>query len=173
MNIGSNKSTVENIEWGGKEVELKCLDSDDDSDPEDPLAILAQSTDLKKKVIILKKEETFIKPEDLKEIASFKLSENNHSTSGSSTNEMDGHVKYIFANTVDKVLPNQRVSFKPYKTTISNVHDPSKEMLRKRGKFWEVTAATPPPAIHGAVQEIPLQESLRLQDVQNQNLKVC
>lgn len=172
MNIDSNKSTVENIEWGGKEADLKVLDSDDDSDPEDPLAILAQSTDLKKKVIILKKEETLIKPEDLKEIASFKLPENK-AASGSSTNEMDGHVKYIFANTIDKVLPNQRVSFKPYKTTVSNVHDPCKEMLRKRGKFWEVTSATPPPAIHGAVKEIPLQESLRLQDIQNQNLKVC
>ncbi|KZC10835.1 hypothetical protein WN55_01534 [Dufourea novaeangliae] len=57
----------------------------------------------------------------------------------------------------------KREPFKPYRTTKSNVHDPEKEKQRKSNKNWEVTAATPPNTVHGAVKVINLNESLRLQ----------
>lgn len=66
-----------------------------------------------------------------------------------------------------------RNSFKPYKSSISNVHDPSKEKNRKKHKNWEITAATPPPSVHGPVREISIQDSLELQSLQNRQLKVC
>lgn len=83
------------------------------------------------------------------------------------------HVKYI----VDKVEKAQETnkkkeSFKPYKTTKSNVHDPMKEKQRKLPKNWEVTAATPPLIIHGATEVLSLNESLKLQKEQTKKLQV-
>lgn len=81
------------------------------------------------------------------------------------------HVKYI----VDKVKgKEQRKSFKPYRTTKSNVHDPEKEKQResKKDKHWEITAATPPLIVHGAAKTVDLNESLRLLKEQNIKLQV-
>lgn len=108
-------------------------------------------------------DESLIKPEDLTEIESFKTD----------VSELE-HVKYI----IDKVEKSQqesskkRESFKPYKTTKSNVHDPMKEKERKQCKNWEVTAATPPLIIYGAVKAVSINESLRLQKEQTEKLQV-
>jgi len=106
-------------------------------------------------------EENLIKPEDIAEIETFKTDLLNTE-----------HVKYI----VDKVEKVQEVkkreSFKPYKTTKSNVHDPMKEKHRKLHKYWEVTAATPPLIVHGAAKVLSLNESLKLQKEQIEKLQV-
>lgn len=83
------------------------------------------------------------------------------------------HVKYI----IDKVEKSQETnekkeSFKPYKTTKSNVHDPTKEKERKLPKNWEVTAATPPLIIHGATKILSINESLKWQKEQTKKLQV-
>lgn len=70
-------------------------------------------------------------------------------------------------------VPNvqTRNIFKPYKTTVSDVHDPEKEILRKKGANWEVTAATPPPIVHGPTKLLTLEESIKLQKDYNEYLK--
>ncbi|KYN08875.1 PREDICTED: DNA-directed RNA polymerase II subunit GRINL1A [Trachymyrmex cornetzi] len=168
LNIASEgKVAMIKLEWTGKYNErdkenMKIIDFDSD-DEEDPLKILAQPTGTgvhKKKIICMVLEESFIKPEDIAEIETFK------------TDPLDTeHVKYI----VDKVEKVQEVrkreSFKPYKTTKSNVHDPMKEKQRKLHKYWEVTAATPPLIVHGAAKVLSLNESLKLQKEQTEKLQ--
>ncbi|XP_076245442.1 RNA polymerase II subunit M [Calliopsis andreniformis] len=170
LNLASEgKAAMNELEWTGKYSETKStvkvveLDSDDE---EDPLKILAQPTGSgihKKKIIHLPPEESLIKAEDLAEIESFKEEE---------PTDVE-HVKYI----VDKVEKStdeenkKREPFKPYKTTKSNVHDPEKEKYRKQHKNWEVTAATPPLIVHGAVKVINLNESLKLQKEQAEKLQ--
>lgn len=83
------------------------------------------------------------------------------------------HVKYI----IDKVEKAQETNkkkepFKPYKTTKSNVHDPTKEKQRKLSKNWEVTAATPPLIIHEPTKVLSINESLKLQTEQTNKLQV-
>lgn len=169
LNIASEgKAAMSKLEWTGKYNEksdkdvtkIVELDSDDE---EDPLKILAQPTGTgvhNKKIIHVAPEESLIKPEDIAEIETFK------------TDPSDiEHVKYI----VDKVEKTQETSkkesFKPYKTTKSNVHDPMKEKQRKLHKNWEVTAATPPLIVHGAAKVLSLNESLRLQKNQTEKLQ--
>lgn len=106
-------------------------------------------------------EESLIKPEDLAEIESFKT-------------KTPEHITYI-VNKVEQPQEDndkKREPFKPYRTTKSDVHDPEKEKLRKQNKHWEVTAATPPLIVHGAVKVINLTESLQLQKEQTKKLQV-
>lgn len=167
LNLASEgKAAMNELEWTGEYNETKNtvkvveLDSDDE---EDPLKILAQPTGSgvhKKKVIHLPPEESLIKPEDLAEIESFKA-------------QPDEHVSYIVSKIEKPPEENtsKKGSFKPYKTTKSNVHDPEKEKQRKYNKHWEVTAATPPLIVHGAVKVINLNESLKLQKEQAEKLQ--
>ncbi|XP_036332966.1 uncharacterized protein LOC118744212 [Rhagoletis pomonella] len=76
--------------------------------------------------------------------------------------EVEQHVRYLVTKTELDVAP-QREKFKPYKTTVSNVHDPAKERTRNKGKHWEVTAATPPLIQHGATKMLTLLDSVDLQ----------
>lgn len=169
LNIAKDgKSAMNQLEWTGKyseadtEEKIVELDSDDD---EDPIKILAQPTGTgvhKKKIIHIPKEESLITPEDLERIESF---------NSSNSSDLE-HVKRI-VNIVEN--PNNEKSkekFMPYKTTRSNVHDPMKEKARKKGKHWEVTAATPPHIIHGAVKCISINESMELQKEQAEKLSV-
>jgi len=106
-------------------------------------------------------EESLIKPEDIAEIESFEV------------DPLDvEHVKYIVDKVEKTQKTNKKESFKPYKTTKSNVHDPMKEKQRKLHKNWEVTAATPPLIVHGAAKVLSLNESLRLQKEQTEKLQV-
>ncbi|KAF7395950.1 hypothetical protein HZH68_010000 [Vespula germanica] len=163
LNIASEgKAAMNELEWTGsytKEVHKnKIIELDSDDEEEDPLKILAQPTGTgvhKKKIIPLQPVESLIKPEDLEEIASFE----------NETSAEPIHVKYV----IDKVEKSQEKNqlkkepFKPYKTSKSNVHDPEKEKERKYTKYWEITAATPPHIVHGAIKSLSLNESLQLQ----------
>ncbi|KAJ8678964.1 hypothetical protein QAD02_014751 [Eretmocerus hayati] len=172
LNIAAEgKLAMNELEWTGKyskdpkETITKVVELDSD-DEEDPLKILAQPTGSgchKKKIIHLAPEESLIKPEDLEEIESFKTLE---------PLEL-GHVKYIVDKVENTEHDRKREPFKPYKTTKSNVHDPEKEKQRevKKDKHWEVTAATPPLIIHGAVKSLDLNESLKLQKDQAAKLQ--
>ncbi|CAH0721959.1 unnamed protein product, partial [Brenthis ino] len=150
-----DKESIANVEWDGKikRNENVYLDSDDDSEPEDVLHILSQSTVQEKKVKVLQPEKPLITPEDLMNIGEI------------------AHVKKLVEKTEVNMKPKLTGNFKPYKTTISDVHNPAKEILRKRNKHWEVTAATPPPIVHGPVKTLNLQESLDLQKEYNIHLK--
>lgn len=168
LNLASEgKAAMNELEWTGKYNETKdtakIVELDSDDEEEDPLKILAQPTGSgthKKKVIHLPPEESLIKPEDLAEIESFET-------------QSAGHISYIVSKT--EKSPDEKSqkkgSFKPYKTTKSNVHDPEKEKQRKYNKHWEITAATPPLIVHGAVKIINLNESLKLQKEQAEKLQ--
>ncbi|XP_075969907.1 RNA polymerase II subunit M [Anticarsia gemmatalis] len=152
---GVDKNTVQQVEWTGK-IEKKrdaFLDSDDDSEPEDVLHILSQSTAKEKRVKVLQPEKPLITSEDLLKIGELP------------------HVKYIVEKTEIKAKPKQVDQFKPYKTTITDVHNPNKEIQRKKHKHWEVTAATPPPIVHGPAKVLSIEESLKLQKEYNLHLK--
>lgn len=161
---GIGKDALQDIEWKGKldDNDKTYVDSDDGSDAEDLLSILSQKQSHVKTITHVKPERKLITENDLTEIESFTKS----STS-------IGHINYVIANTEEKHNKNEvmKGSFKPYKTTKSNVHDPEKEILRKKHKFWEVTAATPPPVIHGPAQILSIEESLKLQKAYTQQLK--
>ncbi|XP_049867095.1 uncharacterized protein LOC126367558 [Pectinophora gossypiella] len=153
---GVDKQSVQNVEWEGKIRDKKediYLDSDDDSEPEDVIHILTQSTAQEKIIKVLQPEKPLITPEDLINIGEIP------------------HVKYL----VDKTEINPKLKttgqFKPFKTTRSDVHNPEKEILRKKHKNWEVTAATPPPIVHGPAKILSLEESLKLQQEHNIHLK--
>lgn len=85
-----------------------------------------------------------------------------------------GHIKYLIdkAECSSDKKPGKKEPFRAYQTTKSNVHDPEKEKLRKKNKHWENTAATPPLIVHGAVKELSLNESLKLQIEQTQKIHV-
>ncbi|XP_053969859.1 uncharacterized protein LOC128871801 [Anastrepha ludens] len=76
--------------------------------------------------------------------------------------EVEQHVRYLVTKTELQVAP-QREKFKPYKTTVSDVHNPVKERSRKKGKHWEVTAATPPLIQHCGTKMLTLIDSVDLQ----------
>lgn len=153
LNLSGNK--IQDLEWRSK-IETTVdtyLDSDDDSDPEDVLHLLSQNTHIGKTVKHLQPDKSLITSEDLVNI------------------DEVPHVKYIVEKTQSEQKPKIGGQFKPYKTTVSDVHNPEKEILRKRHKKWEVTAATPPPILHGPAKILSLEESLKLQKDYNQHLK--
>lgn len=153
---GVDKQAMQNVEWEGKVAKNSetYLDSDDDSDPEDVLEILSKSTAQERKVKVLQPEPTLITPEDLRNI------------------KETPHIKYLVDKSENQVHPKAPTGqFKPYKTTKTDVHNPENEILRKRSQHWEVTAATPPPSIHGPAKLLPLDESLKLQKDYNCHLK--
>lgn len=113
----------------------------------------------KKKVVVLSPEESLVRPEDLEDLGE-----------SSDKPPVAEHVRYI--TEIAEKTREIRESFKPYKTTKSNVHDPGKEIGRKRDKHWEITAATPPPSIHGTVKSLSIEESLLLQKEQAEKLRV-
>ncbi|KAH8369103.1 hypothetical protein KR009_001058 [Drosophila setifemur] len=167
------------------------LDSDDELDM-DPLKIIAQGTMHEKKVKVLPPPASLITAEDLADIEEFKKPTDSpdsalagHSDTSSLPAEIieidaslvaaklsrellqeqpvEQHVRYLIDITEHNINPAPREKFKPYRTTVSNVHDPDKERIRKKGKHWEVTAATPPLIQHKEVQLVPLGESATLQ----------
>lgn len=164
------------------------LDSDDEQEM-DPLRVIAQGTMHERQVKILPPPGTLITAEDLADIASFRPTTESpdsaladQSISSKETNESvsaeiieidaaslaakrametNQHTLYLIEKT--EVTSTEREKFKPFRTTVSNVHDPDKERIRKKGKFWENTAATPPLIQHKEIQLVPLTESANLQ----------
>ncbi|XP_068629923.1 DNA-directed RNA polymerase II subunit GRINL1A [Battus philenor] len=153
--LNLNKDSVQNVEWMGKLDSKKdiYLDSDDDSDPEDVLHVLSQGTVQDKQVKVLQQDKPLITPEDLTNIGEIP------------------HVKYLVGKAEQSPKQKPTGQYKPFKTTKSDVHNPAKEILRKKNKHWEVTAATPPPIVHGPAKVLSLEESLKLQQDYNLHLK--
>ncbi|KAL9890683.1 RNA polymerase II subunit M [Glossina fuscipes fuscipes] len=85
--------------------------------------------------------------------------------------ETEPHVNYLLEKTELKDQCVKKDKFKPYQTTVSNVHDPQKEKMRKKGKHWEITAATPPPIQTNGTQMLSLLDSIELQIRHLQKLK--
>ncbi|XP_035436885.1 uncharacterized protein LOC118267175 [Spodoptera frugiperda] len=152
---GVDKDVVQQVEWVGKiqDNNNTYLDSDDDSEPEDVLHILSQTTAPEKQVKVLPPEKPLITTEDLLKIGELP------------------HVKYIVEKTEVKPKPKSTGNFKPFRTTKSDSQNPEKEILRKKHKHWEVTAATPPPSVHGPAKVLSIEESLKLQKEYNAHLK--
>lgn len=86
------------------------------------------------------------------------------------TTQLDPHVRYIVDKVIDRMPEKEK--FMPYKTTISNVHDPEKEKFRKKNLHWENTAATPPPIQHSGTKLVTLLDSVEIQTNYLSRLKV-
>lgn len=181
------------MEWNGKlQNDPNSIEDVIDSDDEyelDPLKIIAQRTMHEKKVKKLPVVESLITAEDIEEINSFKKDapeavvdaevvsidvsekldklksllavEDLVKKRNSKAEDVDQHLQYLVERGVDRQPTKEK--FKPYKTTISNVHDPEKEKMRKQGKNWENTAATPPLIKHGATKMLSLTDSVEIQ----------
>lgn len=202
LNIAEKgKDALSNLEWNGRTVDEGAhvddiLDSDDELEM-DPLKIIAQGTMHEKKVKVIAPSASLITAEDLAEIEDFKKPTDSpdsalhgHSETSSIPAEiievdasivasklskeepLEQHVRYLIDKTEVNINPSAREKFKPFRTTVSNVHDPDKERIRKKGKYWEVTAATPPFIQHKEVQLVPLAESASLQLDYMQRIKV-
>ncbi|KAJ0180731.1 hypothetical protein K1T71_004135 [Dendrolimus kikuchii] len=156
-NLKLTERSVQQIEWTGKidKNQDKYLDSDDDSEPEDVMQILSQSTALEKTVKYVQAEKLLIAPDDLLSIGEIP------------------HVKYIVNKTENLTSkPKTTGNFKPFKTTKSDVHNPEKELQRNsKLRKWEVTAATPPPIKHGPAKILTIEESLKLQKEHNMRIQ--
>ncbi|EDW14848.1 uncharacterized protein LOC6573301 [Drosophila mojavensis] len=83
---------------------------------------------------------------------------------------LEQHALYLIDKTELHAVKD-REKFLPFRTTVSNVHDPDKERSRKKGKHWEITAATPPLIQHRETQLVPLAESASLQIDYMQKIK--
>ncbi|XP_017103403.2 DNA-directed RNA polymerase II subunit GRINL1A [Drosophila bipectinata] len=193
LNIAEKgKVALSNLEWNGRTADEGAhvddiLDSDDELEM-DPLKIIAQGTMHEKKVQVIPPSASLITAEDLAEIEDFKKPTDSpdsalhdHSDTSSLPAEiievdaslvaaklskeepLEQHARYLIDKTEVHVNPSTREKFRPFRTTVSNVHDPDKERMRKKGKHWEVTAATPPLIQHKEVQLVPLAESASLQ----------
>ncbi|XP_013106093.2 uncharacterized protein LOC106086109 [Stomoxys calcitrans] len=115
--------------------------------------------------IDLKEKLESLKPKLQSLNASLNSSRNESRTSSSCSQhlDLDPHVHYLVEKTEVQVATNQKPKFLPFRTTVSNVHDPAKEKQRKKGKNWEITAATPPPIQHHATQLLSLMDSVEIQ----------
>lgn len=202
LNIASvGKSSMAKMEWSGqyntRPDTTEVVDSDDDFDNEtvDPLKILAQSTQHKKKIILAKPEPTLVTQQDLEDIEQMKqeqsecssadlveidvqksagilntfLKQKQQTNDGSlaaNGTDLDGH-SILLCKKESNMSPKQK--FLPFRTTKSNVHDPEKEKQRFLGhsKNWENTSATPPAITHAPAQVLTLEESIKLQEEKN------
>lgn len=165
-------SKLTNMEWNGKfnanHVDA-VLDSDDDDDTQDPIAILAQSRLDKKKVKIIKPEPQLITSADLEEIKSFSNGlQVADSVDSSNNSDLEPHALHMCEVESHK---KNKPKFLPHKTTKSDCHSLDKEKGRIHGKHWEITAATPPTIRNSEAQVLSLQESIAIQRQQNENLK--
>lgn len=100
------------------------------------------------------------------------LSSNSRGSTPEQGQDLDQHVRYLVEKAEFPKQPLQREKFKPYKTTLSNVHDPEKEKQRKKGKHWEITAATPPLIQHCGTKLLNLMDSMEIQSNYLIKLKV-
>lgn len=153
-----------------KEIEsLKAVSPDSGVITEIVAEIVGETQDANAKgaeieAMDIKEKLESIKPK-LQSLNSFNSinAESRSSSSCSHTLDLEPHVHYLVDKTETQVQPLAREKFKPYRTTISNVHDPFKERQRKQGKHWEVTAATPPPIQHNGTQLLTLMDSVEIQ----------
>lgn len=176
LNVGKS-GILDEIEWTGKYSQTAHdspqLDSDDESDEErNPLKILATQSGIgtyKKQYMTEEPEERLIKPEDLKDIA-----DSVNSRIEESEPVEDAYVKHL-CNKFENPREKKREPFRTNRITQTKPDEQLVNIQRSKkplGPHWEVTAATPPPPIHGDVKLISLQESLHLQKERAEKLKV-
>ncbi|XP_016995741.2 DNA-directed RNA polymerase II subunit GRINL1A [Drosophila takahashii] len=201
LNIAAQgKIALNNLEWNGRTTDEGAhvddiLDSDDEVEM-DPLKVIAQGTMHEKRVKVIPPPTSLITAEDLVEIEEFKKpadSPDSALAGQSDTSSLpaeiihidasqvaakltkdqppDQHALYLIDKTETSVNAATKEKFMPFRTTKSNVHDPDKERVRKKGKHWEITAATPPLIQHKEVQLVPLAESAALQIDYMQRIK--
>lgn len=184
------------MEWSGKynAQHHADVDSDDELDDQnvDPLKILAQSRNVGKIIIAAKPEQTLITRQDLEDIDTFKrekaecsttaeLFETEFRTPASIFNILHRNKQQSDGNKVPSGLDGHstqldrksKEKFLPFRTTITNVHDPEKEKQRFKGHStkWENTAATPPSLMHSPAKVLSLEESVQLQEEKNNQLQ--
>ncbi|XP_061398616.1 DNA-directed RNA polymerase II subunit GRINL1A [Musca vetustissima] len=149
------------------EITTKPTSESNENDTEDTEGIDAEivSIDIRAKLESLKP-----KLESLNNSLNSSLN-NSRPSSSLSQVELDPHVHYLVEKTELHVSPQKKEKFLPFRTTKSNVHDPTKERERKKGKHWEITAATPPPIQHNAAQLLSLMDSVEIQADYLQRLK--
>uniref|UniRef100_A0A1B6FK00 Uncharacterized protein n=1 Tax=Cuerna arida TaxID=1464854 RepID=A0A1B6FK00_9HEMI len=154
----TGKEDLDALEWTGNCApgyvsRVEDIDSDDDDDDVNPFKILATHSGAgfhKKKLKVIKPEEPLIKASDL---------------------EVEEYARHL-CEKMDSVKPDEsktKAKFLPHKTL--NHSRPESKGKSDGGRKWEVTAATPPPPIHGDTKLVSLQDSLRLQCEQQQKLK--
>lgn len=169
LNVGKS-GILDEIEWTGKYSQTAhstpMLDSDDESDEDrNPLKILATQSGIG---TYRKPEEILIKPEDLKDT---EYSVNNQIEESEPVE--DAYVKHL----CDKFEKPREKKREPFRTHRIAKMKPDEQLVNTQQSkkpldpHWEVTAATPPPPIHGDAKLISLQESLHLQIEQAEKLK--
>lgn len=174
------------MEWNGGKLNneqmllaAEALDSDDDEiDSINPLQIIAQSRNTVKLVKVEKPAKSLITEADLADIESMKeeiqakSGEDSLNTSSKTNSTENGSVVSIelvphAINMIKKEESTNKAkgkhAFKPFRTTISDVHNVDREKQRLPGKNWEVTAATPPILRNNAVKLISLQDSIEME----------
>lgn len=177
-------------------VAADTLDSDDDNVDgiSDPLKIIAQSRETKL-VKVVKPPPSLITEADLQDIKSMeaenqaKKCENGQRAEATSTQakanesdanksvdasiELEPHAIYMMKKdkAFDEKCESAKQKFLPFRTTKSDVHNVEKEKLRKHGKHWEVTAATPPTMRNNSVKMIPLHESIETERQHKEKLR--
>lgn len=154
-------------------VAADTLDSDDDEDEHpDPLKIIAQSRQTKL-VKIVKPEKTLITEADLAEINAMtaKNVETNNSNSIPHPVELEPHALLIINKDEEHNKGKTVKKFLPFKTTTSDVHSVEHEKERKHGKYWEVTAATPPTLRNSAAKPLSMHESIELERQHQEKLR--
>lgn len=181
--------TVTHMEWTGGKVNgdqlivaADTLDSDDDDVDGniDPLKLIAQSRE-KVLVKVVKPPPSLITEADLQDIKSMqaeistKTDEFDSNKTADTSIELEPHALYMIKK--DKAFDGKSEKcempkkFLPFRTTKSDVHNVDKEKLRKHGKHWEVTAATPPTMRNNAVKMIPLHESIETERQHKEKLR--
>ncbi|KAK7870151.1 hypothetical protein R5R35_012715 [Gryllus longicercus] len=180
----SKSNVVDEIEWTGELTgvlnESSDISSDEDTNPLKILASHSGTGRLKKKIHRRLKEQVKLETNGdtpLISVPEEDSNEENLETSIKSSKEDTTEVKPCndlyakhLCEKVDKPPCKKSEPFKPHSTTKSGVH-PGLFVPKHQGPHWEVTAATPPPPVHGAVKLITLEESLRIQQLQAAKLK--
>ncbi|XP_054271914.1 DNA-directed RNA polymerase II subunit GRINL1A [Macrosteles quadrilineatus] len=173
----NGKEDLDALEWTGRCApgHVATTEENNDSDDEtDPFKILANHSGAgfhKKKHRILKPEEPLIKPSDVEDMKNVHPMDQVENQPEETEDEvLDEYAKHI-CEKMDSVNANdQKTKFMPYRTLKGSVERKEGEPKKGRGK-WEVTAATPPPPVHGDVKMVSLQESIKLQLDQQHKFK--
>lgn len=189
---------VTQMEWNGGKlkgdqvlVAAETLDSDDDENGEfDPLKIIAQSRETKL-VKVTKPPKSLITEADLQDIKSIEEANKNNKSKNcekstsittesdetdanktSDSIELEPHAYNVMKK--DKAFDENAIikeKFLPFRTTTSDAHSVVKEKQRKHGKYWEITAATPPSLRNNAAKLISLQESIDMERQHKEKLR--
>uniref|UniRef100_A0A1B6DJV0 DNA-directed RNA polymerase II subunit GRINL1A n=1 Tax=Clastoptera arizonana TaxID=38151 RepID=A0A1B6DJV0_9HEMI len=170
----NGKEGLDSLEWTGncapgyKTHNENNVVDELSEDEIDPLKILASHSGAgfhKKKLRIEKAEEPLIKSSDLIE------DDRSTITSPSDRNSLLVEDKYAkdLRSKIDTHSKPIKEKFLPFKTL--NPPKNKEVTSKKKSIHWEVTAATPPLPVHGDVQLVSLQESIKLQFDQQKKLK--